>query len=86
MRAQPPPCPLLGVLGPCSPALLWKVKQMPPGYLANLANHVDGSRESEARIQIWPLSLDRKSLGPSWLSIPKGTVRLTIKCPPRVHL
>lgn len=68
-------------LGPCSPALLWKVKQMPPLPMMLMV-----PESQEARIQIWPLSLDRKSLGPSWLSIPKGTVRLTIKCPPRVHL
>ena len=53
--------------GPLQPSTILEVKQIPPPPPRTIMLMVPESQET--RIQIWPLTLDLKSLGPSWLLI-----------------
>lgn len=50
--------------GPLQPSTILEVKQIPPWAIMLMV-----PESQERRIQIWPLTLDLKSLGPSWLLI-----------------
>lgn len=58
--------PIIRGCGPLQPSTILEVKQMPPWAIMLMV-----PESQETRIQIWPLTSDRKSLGPSWLLIPR---------------
>ena len=66
VEGSAPALPIVRGCGPLQPSTILEVKQMPPWAIMLMV-----PESQETRIQIWPLTSDPKSLGPSWLLIPR---------------